>query len=134
MMMLMLKIVAILALCAFMLGVARILGNFDLKLDKFVSAYNTNVDAINKKFANTFNRLAQIEENQSLEKTRRFNADDQIEEIISRLEKITEDIARIDRDEKEIRSYYVNYREPVPVSTGGVAWANEFVCGEETDE
>ena len=133
-MMLMLKIVAILTICAFMVGVARILSNFDLKLDRFVSAYNTNVDAINKKFANTFNRLAQIEENQSLEKTRRFNADDQIEEIISRLEKITEDIARIDRDEKEIRSYYVNYREPVPVSTGGVAWANEFVCGEETDE
>ena len=133
-MMLMLKIVAILTICAFMVGVARILSNFDLKLDRFVSAYNANVDAINKKFANTFNRLAQIEENQSLEKTRRFNADDQIEEIISRLEKITEDIARIDRDEKEIRSYYVNYREPVPVSTGGVAWANEFVCGEETDE
>jgi len=133
-MMLMLKIVAILALCAFAVGVVRILGNFDLKLDKFVSAHNTNVDAINKKFTNTFNRLAQIEENQSLEKTRRFNADDQIEEIISRLEKITEDIARIDRDEKDLRSYYVNYREPVPVSTGGVAWANEFVCGEETDE
>ena len=133
-MMLMLKIVAILAICASMVGVVRILGNFDLKLDKFVSAHNTNVDAINKKFANTFNRLAQIEENQSLEKTRRFNADDQIEEIISRLEKITEDIARIDRDEKDLRSYYVNYREPVPVSTGGVAWANEFVCGEETDE
>lgn len=133
-MMLMLKIVAVLAICAFMVGVVRILGNFDLKLDKFVSAHNTNVDVINKKFANTFNRLAQIEENQSLEKTRRFNTDDQIEEIISRLEKITEDIARIDRDEKEIRSYYVNYREPVPVSTGGIAWANEFVCGEETDE
>lgn len=132
-MMLMLKIVAILAICAFAVGVVRILGNFDLKLDKFVSAHNTNVDAINKKFTNTFNRLAQIEENQSLEKTRRFNADDQIEEIISRLEKITEDIARIDRDEKDLRSYYVNYREPA-VSTGGVAWANEFVCGEETDE
>jgi biopolymer transport protein ExbB/TolQ len=133
-MMLLLKILAVIAICAFMVGVARILSNFDLKLDRFVSAYNTNVDAINKKFANTFNRLAQIEENQSLEKTRRFNADDQIEEIISRLEKITEDIARIDRDEKEIRSYYVNYREPVPVSTGGVAWANEFVCGDDNNE
>jgi hypothetical protein len=133
-MMLMLKILAVIAICAFMVGVVRLLEDFDHKLSTFIETHNGNVQTINNKFANTFNRLAQIEENQSLEKTRRFNADDQIEEIISRLEKITEDIARIDRDEKEIRSYYVNYREPVPVSTGGVAWANEFVCGEETDE
>lgn len=131
-MMLMLKIVAFLASCAFMLGVVRLLDNFDHKLSTFIEAHNGNVDTINKKFATTYNRLATVEANQKLDNTRRSNADDQIEEIISRLEKITEDIARIDRDEKDLRSYYVNYREPA-VSTG-VAWANEFVCGEETDE
>lgn len=131
-MMLMLKIVAILTICAFMVGVVRLLDNFDHKLSTFVEAHNGSVDTINKKFSTTYNRLATVEANQKLDNTRRSNADDQIEEIISRLEKITEDIARIDHDEKEIRSYYVNYREPA-VSTG-VAWANEFVCGEETDE
>lgn len=132
-MMLMLKIVAILTICAFMVGVVRLLDNFDHKLSTFVEAHNGNVNTINKKFATAYNRLATVEAIQESDRIRRSNADDQIEEIISRLEKITEDIARIDRDEKDLRSYYVNYREPA-VSTGGVAWANEFVCGEETDE
>ena len=133
-MMLMLKILAVIAICAFMVGVVKLLDNFDHKLSTFIEAHNGNVDTINKKFATTYNRLATVEATQKTDKIRRSNADDQIEEIISRLEKITEDIARIDKAEKEIRSYYVNFREPVPVSTGGVAWANEFVCGEETDE
>ena len=133
-MMLMLKIVAVIAICAFMVGVVKLLDNFDHKLSTFIEAHNGNVEIINKKFINTSNRLATVEAIQKTDKIRRSNADDQIEEIISRLEKITEDIARIDKAEKEIRSYYVNFREPVPVSTGGVAWANEFVCGEETDE
>lgn len=132
-MMLMLKIVAILTICAFMVGVVRLLDNFDHKLSTFVEAHNGNVNTINKKFATAYNRLATVEAIQESDRIRRSNTNDQIEEIISRLEKITEDIARIDHDEKEIRSYYVNYREPA-VSTGGVAWANEFVCGEETDE
>lgn len=133
-MMLMFKIVAILTICAFMVGVVRLLDNFDHKLSTFVEAHNGNVNTINKKFVTAYNRLATVEAIQESDRIRRSNADDQIQDIISRLEKITEDIARIDRDEKEIRSYYVNYREPVPVSTGGVAWTNEFVCGEETDE
>lgn len=46
--------------------------------------------------------------------------DPQIQEILDRLNKVTDDIARLDaevdrisKDEKEIRSYYVNFREPV---------------------
>lgn len=46
--------------------------------------------------------------------------DPQITAIITSLENITKDIARLDaevtrvaKDEKEIRSYYINFREPV---------------------
>lgn len=131
-MMLMLKIVAILAICAFMVGVLRILDNFDHKLSTFVEAHNGNVNTINKKFATINNRLATVDAIQESNRIRRSNADDQIQEIISRLEKITEDIARIDRDEKDLRSYYVNYREPA--ASTGVAWANEFVCGDDNNE
>lgn len=38
--------------------------------------------------------------------------DQQIKEITNRLDAIVADIERIDRAEKEIRSYYVNFREP----------------------
>lgn len=37
---------------------------------------------------------------------------DEIKEIFDRLDKIVADIERIDRDEKDLRTYYVNYREP----------------------
>lgn len=40
---------------------------------------------------------------------------DEIKEIFDRLDKIVADIARIDRDEKDLRTYYVNYREPAPL-------------------
>lgn len=51
--------------------------------------------------------------------------DDEIDQIIERMNKIVEDIARIDHDEKDIRTYYMNYREPVQ-KNGGVDWAVEF--------
>jgi hypothetical protein len=133
-MMLMLKILAVIAICAFMVGVVRLLEDFDHKLSTFIETHNGNVQTINNKFANTNNRLTHIEAKMSLVDVGNDRVDKDINNIIARLNAITDDIARIDRDEKEIRSYYVNYREPVPVSTGGVAWANEFVCGEETDE
>lgn len=51
--------------------------------------------------------------------------DQQIDEIVQKMEKITEDIARIDHDEKDLRRYYVNYKQPV-VSDHGVEWAKDF--------
>lgn len=56
--------------------------------------------------------------------------DAEIDEIIERLEQITADIARIDRDEKDLRTYYVNYRSPA-LPSAGVEWAERFPTQEE---
>lgn len=41
---------------------------------------------------------------------------EEIQQIFDRLDAIVEDIARIDRDEKDLRTYYVNYREPLELT------------------
>ena len=58
--------------------------------------------------------------------------DQQIDEIIERMNKITEDIARIDHDEKDLRKYYVNYRKPN--DNFGVNWAGNYVEKDDEDE
>ena len=59
-------------------------------------------------------------------------AEMQIKEITARLEEITADIHRIDHDETEIRKYYINYRMPSHPN-GGVPWAKDIKCNEETE-
>lgn len=60
-----------------------------------------------------------------------------IDSIISQLETITTDIGRLDgevaqvkKDEREIRAYYVNFRQPkaLPVYNTGVEWAKDQKC------
>ena len=55
------------------------------------------------------------------------------EDAINRLLTVTEAMNdRIDKiaiDEKEIRSYYVNFREPAPKM--GVSWANTYRCNDD---
>lgn len=67
---------------------------------------------------------------------------DRIEDIISRLEAITADIKRLDeevtkvkKDERDLRSYYVNYREPtaLPIYDAGVPWARDYRVGEDNE-
>ena len=64
-------------------------------------------------------------------------ADKQIEDIIARLQQITEQIHRLDydvnqvaKDEREIRSYYVNFREP-RFDNAGVEWSEEYVTHDD---
>lgn len=71
--------------------------DMDKRMDGFVSIHNASVDHYDK----------------------------EIEEIVQKMEKITADIARIDHDEKDLRKYYVNYKQPV-VSDHGVEWAKDF--------
>lgn len=59
-----------------------------------------------------------------------IDAQTQIDAIVDRLEEIAEDIRRIDADEKEIRRYYCNFREP---AAGGVDWAKDYPA-EDIDE
>ena len=72
--------------------------------------------------------------------------DEEIQNIIKRLEEIVKDINKLDKDinkldkeveqikhdEKDLRTYYVNYREPV-VSDHGVEWASEYRTGEDDE-
>ena len=57
--------------------------------------------------------------------------DDEIDKIIARMNEITADIARIDKDEKEIRSYYINFRTPTHPNGG---YTGGFVCKDDQDE
>ena len=56
--------------------------------------------------------------------------DNEIDQIINRLNQITEDIARIDHDQTEIRKYYINYREPSHPN-GGVPWSETVKVSED---
>lgn len=76
--------------------------DMDKRMDGFVSIHNASVDHYDK----------------------------EIEEIIQRMEKITEDIARIDHDEKDLRKYYVNYTSRTDTGAG-VSWAKDFPDQEE---
>lgn len=65
--------------------------------------------------------------------------DEEIQNIIKRLEDIVKDINELDKeveqikhDEKDLRTYYVNYREPV-TSDHGVEWASEYRTGEDNE-
>ena len=71
--------------------------DMDKRMDGFVDIHNASVDHYDK----------------------------EIEEIVQKMEKITEEIKRIDHDEKDLRRYYVNYKQPV-VSDHGVEWAKDF--------
>ena len=57
-------------------------------------------------------------------------AEMQIKEITARLEEITADIHRIDHDEKDIRKYYMYYREPSHPN-GGVQWSETVKVKED---
>ena len=64
-------------------------------------------------------------------------ADKQIEDIITRLQQITEQIHRLDydvaqvaHDERDLKRYYINYRQPVN-DGAGVLWAEDFRCDDD---
>ena len=57
--------------------------------------------------------------------------DNEIDQIITRIDQITADIARIDNDEKELRRYYVNFRTPTHPNGG---YTGGFVCKDDQDE
>lgn len=96
---------------------------------KLITAHNTN-------FTNLVGKIHNLEIEQTAAKNRTMNNAEQIEDIIGKLEGIIADIHRIDEDEKEIRKYYLNFREPVTsdVVTAGVTWAAEYPETENDEE
>lgn len=59
--------------------------------------------------------------------------DSEIDEIIARMNQITEDIKRIDHDEKDLRKYYVNYTSRSDTGAG-VSWAKDYPDREEEEK
>ena len=86
------------------------------------------IENIDKRITNTHERIDNVitVHNAAIE-----HYDSEIDQIITRLNEITADIARIDKDEKEIRSYYINFRTPTHPNGG---YAGGFVCKDDQDE
>lgn len=57
--------------------------------------------------------------------------DSEIDQICKAMDKICEDIHRIDNDEKELRRYYVNFRTPAHPNGG---YTGGFVCKDDMEE
>lgn len=111
----------------------------DLTSDK---ADETRVDGISSSIGEMSVNLDQVEK-------KYVKANDEIKAILERLDAIAEDIGRLDamdfsgqlsslkenvkqieHDEKEIRAYYVNFRDPVE-HNAGVPWAAAYPTYEE---
>lgn len=86
------------------------------------------IEIIDKRITNAHERIDNIItiHNAAIE-----HYDSEIDQIINRLNEITADIARIDKDEKEIRSYYINFRTPTHPNGG---YTGGFVCKDDQDE
>lgn len=103
--------ILIIAVACVMLIVIRQLARTNESIANIATAHNQLVANTKESFRNVGKSLGELRANQE---------DPQIQEILDRLNKVTDDITRIDaevdriaKDEKEIRSYYVNFREPV---------------------
>ena len=83
--------------------------NVDKRLDDTINIANGNDSALAKKVA---------------------EADRQIEEIISRMDYLAKTIEKVDADEREIRAYYCNFREP-RFDNAGVEWSEEYVTHDD---
>lgn len=76
------------------------------QLEKRISGFQNTQSEIETKIKSMVNVTKQ--NNEEIQKE--FDSyDDQINDIIARMEAVERGIARIDRDEKDIRSYYMNY-------------------------
>ena len=105
--------ILLIAVACVMLIVLGQLARTNESIANIATAHNQLVANTKESFRNVGKTLGELRANEMKE-------DPQIQEILDRLNKVTQDIARIDaevdrisKDEKEIRSYYVNFREPV---------------------
>ena len=98
---------------------------------------DTNMELEHLKFMSGFNEKLVDSVDKDLDKAEiKINAhQESIDEIISKLEEITEDIRRIDRDEREIRQRYILYKTPITsAENGGVEWAKGIKCKDDEND
>ena len=102
----------------------------NVRLNNHEADTNLEIEELKTKYDHIEKMDEAIDNDLDLAEMRITSNEDSIKEIISALEKITADIRRIDHDEKEIRRYYFNFREPMK-NNGGVPWAKDIKCKEE---
>lgn len=128
-------IVAAVAVIAVFLASATISHGSDI--DSLKERVNEVIKVSNANTQVTGEKLKRIESVLDSQVAITAHEDEEIQNIIKRLEEIVKDINELDKeveqikhDEKDLRTYYVNYREPV-VSDHGVEWASEYRTGED---
>lgn len=96
-----------------------LVNSLDTYTKKSVDTANVNFNSIVAAFNHQRDEIDSI--------TDRMNA------IAADIKRLDEEITRVKKDEREIRSYYVNFREPkaLPVYNAGVPWAKDYPCNEE---
>lgn len=133
-------VIAIVATVACMVMLTYRINIIDKKTDTAVSMMNGYTDII--KDINGYTKRSVTTANGNFDsvanaiKQQRSDIDgitDRLEEIAKDIGRLDGEIAEVKRDEREIRSYYVNFREPkaLPVYDTGVPWAKEFPCNDE---
>ena len=112
-------------------------GEFDEtaeKIDILIQTTAASVNGINKRLDDTIEKAnandIRLNNMATRNKLDIAKANKQIDDIIIKLQEITADIHRLDHDEKEIRSYYVNFREP-RFDNAGVEWSEEYVTHDD---
>lgn len=130
-------IVAAVAVIAVFLASATISHGSDI--DSLKERVNEVIKVSNANTQVTGEKLKRIESILDSQVAITAHEDEEIQNIIKRLEDIVKDINELDKeveqikhDEKDLRTYYVNYREPV-VSDHGVEWASEYRTGEDNE-
>jgi len=86
------------------------------------------IEIIGKRITNAHERIDNII---TIHNANVDHYDNEIDQIITRIDQITADIARIDNDEKELRRYYVNFRTPTHPNGG---YTGGFVCKDDQED
>lgn len=114
---------------AIMSRVAKQINEIESDTDTLTTKVRSAMDAINENAAIVNKNQQALVQTDELLCKRYQQHEDEIRAIGKRMDDIVESIRRIDADEKEIRSYYVNFRDPVPAA--GVKWSHQYRCNDD---
>ena len=111
----------------FMLGVALWVRETEAKLDHVDDQIQAIVEQTNRALYQRKNEIEAVqlvsESYEKMNQNRNRNIADRLDTLETLLDKVAE-------DEKEIRSYYVNFREPKEENSG-VTWSSYYKCNDD---
>ena len=117
-----------------LLGAAMILRRHEQTLDQMMELITNQTTNHLKTVRDADNRMDKIV---NIHNACIDHYDDEIDQIIARMDQITADIAELNkehqqdrRDLTDIRTRYINYREPA-IDNSGVNWSKSYVVTED---